>query len=200
MQLIALGLVGAAMAQTTTAAPEAAATGMCFLKNRKTTTTTTTTTTQPPKPTSTPKPTPTPTPKPQTQPQAGYDGACLEAHNSMRRKLGLKQLSWDSNLANKALSNSWYLHSKGYIFHTSTGENLAQGVRSCSEGVNLFVAERPYYKGYKIGDGPFEQYGHYTQVIWPEASRVGCGFVQDGGFLTCRYDIGNIEGVALQRY
>ncbi|KAI8904688.1 pathogenesis-related protein [Gorgonomyces haynaldii] len=130
---------------------------------------------------------------------AGGDQGCLSAHNAIRGFLGLSGLSWDGNLAAAAYKNSQYLASIGKLRHTSAGENLASGVGSCAGAVGLWQQERPNYYGQPIGsDGRLEFYGHYTQVIWPDARRVGCGIYR--GYVTCRYDSGNESGVRLYKY
>jgi hypothetical protein len=39
--------------------------------------------------------------------------------------------------------------------------------------------------------------GHFTQMVWKSATKIGCGIAQCSGmpnYVTCRYDKGNLIG------
>jgi hypothetical protein len=78
---------------------------------------------------------------------------------------------WSNSLLRDALSWAKHLAATRSFSHSSNfkqnGENLykGSGTPSCKSAVDAFFNEYKYYdQQYKIGEGPFSQYGHYTQV------------------------------------
>lgn len=62
----------------------------------------------------------------------------------------------------------------------------------CSKAVDSWMSEKPLYK-----KGDEMAAGHYTQVIWRDSRRVGCGVAVNGQsrFVTCLYSpAGNVQG------
>jgi len=128
----------------------------------------------------------------------------LSLHKSTRSQVGasnMKSISWDSGLASAAQSYANGCHGMN---HSGTRENLAENSGS-SNVADLFgqwkdekskFLESGYannfegttYKGHKIG--------HYSQIVWAENTKVGCGKAQCNGstYLVCRYGVGNIVG------
>lgn len=134
---------------------------------------------------------------------------CLAAHNTARAILKQPALVWDPQLAAQAQGYSGYLAATNLFQHSgapSQGENLYRGQSSCGAAVLAWFRERTVYRGDAIGTvwltlgaGNFEGYGHYTQIVWPTTTRVGCGLV--GTTVVCRYTPpGNIAGQKLSSY
>ncbi len=136
----------------------------------------------------------------------------LDAHNEERARVGVRPLVWDNTLSSDA--QRWANHlAKNDIFEhasdTEDGENLWMGDSAAyapNEMVGLWISE---VKLFKYGIFPrvsksadWTDVGHYTQVIWPVTSKVGCAKASGGGndFLVCRYDpAGNVEGFKLEQ-
>lgn len=130
----------------------------------------------------------------------------LDAHNAVRAGVepaaepSLPALSWDAELAE--IARGWaegcvFEHSSGSAPGAELGENLAffSGRASTPEQVVTAwagEAELFDYEGNSCADG--EQCGHYTQVVWRDTERVGCGRADcdmlggDGIFWVCNYD------------
>ncbi|KAG6652676.1 pathogenesis-related protein 1-like [Carya illinoinensis] len=120
----------------------------------------------------------------------------VDAHNAARSQVGVGNITWDAsvaayaqNYANQRMGDcSKLVHSGGPY-----GENLAwsSGDLSGTAAVNLWVGEKTYYNYTTNSCANGRQCGHYTQVVWLESLRLGCGKVRcnDGGtFINCNYD------------
>lgn len=128
--------------------------------------------------------------------------AALDSQNSARADVGATALTWDAGLAADALE--WAQHlastagSSGSLTHsttTSDGENLYWQSNSDTPYVNAanaWVGEKDLYNGEAItGSGNFEEYGHYTQVIWASTSKIGMAVADDGAggyYVVARYN------------
>lgn len=128
----------------------------------------------------------------------------LEQHNCHRRRYGIAPLAWNASLAQQASTYAAQLASTGgcQIKHSGVqgqGENLALSFgRPVS--ANGWIAEEPRFKcGGTIGND-FLQYGHWTQMMWPGTTSVGCGIGRCPNgteILVCRYSPqGNVSGRA----
>jgi hypothetical protein len=131
------------------------------------------------------------------------DYACLKLHNQARIKVGLSPLKWDFQLAREAKQYAARLIADGGILkHSSSGkgENLYFNSRAatCSAGFSAWFAEKPFYSGQGIGTGNFASYGHFTQIMYPSVTSLGCGISKT--ILVCRYDKIQIYGVKLVRF
>ncbi|KKY38811.1 putative scp-like extracellular protein [Diaporthe ampelina] len=135
--------------------------------------------------------------------------AALDSQNSARADVGATALTWDAGLASDALE--WAQHlastagSSGSLTHsttTSDGENLYWQSNSDSpyaNAANAWVGEKDLYNGEAItGSGNFEEYGHYTQIIWASTSKIGMAVASDGSggyYVVARYNpAGNVIG------
>ena len=102
----------------------------------------------------------------------------LQAHNSIRRSLGLPALAWSDGLAARAHEWAQTLLAKNQFFHrprSPYGENLfemAGAHSSPAEVVSEWASEsRAYdYKTNRCGG----TCGHYTQIVWRDTKEVGC--------------------------
>jgi hypothetical protein len=151
---------------------------------------------------------------PQVRPQfAGATGVLadrlLAAHNRERALVGHAPLQWDPALAASAASYGPVLASLHHLVHsprdTRPGqrENLAMafhGTLSPEQLVDLWSREKlllqPGLFPAVSNTGRWEDVAHYTQMVWPTTTRVGCAiFAADWDYLICRYSPpGNLDG------
>jgi hypothetical protein len=133
----------------------------------------------------------------------------LAAHNRERAAVGHPPLVWDADLAASAASYGPALASLHQLIHspreTRPGqrENLARawhGTLSPEQFVDLWSREKrmlqPGLFPAVSATGRWEDVAHYTQMVWPTTTRVGCAiFSADWDYLICRYSPpGNIDG------
>ena len=136
----------------------------------------------------------------------------LAAHNRERAAVGHAPLRWDPQLAAAAASYAPVLASMRRLVHspreTRPGqrENLAMASHatlSPEQLVNLWSREKlllqPGLFPAVSRTGNWEDVAHYTQMVWPTTTRVGCAiFAADMDYLVCRYSPpGNIDGKAV---
>jgi hypothetical protein len=133
----------------------------------------------------------------------------LAAHNQERLAVGHAPLQWDERLAADAASYGPVLASVRRLIHSprdarpGQSENLAmatRGSRSPEQLVDLWSREklllRPGVFPAVGRTGRWEDVAHYTQMVWPTTTRVGCAVHRgDWDYLVCRYSPkGNIDG------
>lgn len=114
---------------------------------------------------------------------SAFQNDMLAASNFYRREHGVADVAWDAQLA--AVAADWaarceFRHSDG-----PTGENLATGYPSVDSSVDAWGLERLAYDYDRPGFS--EETGHFTQLVWSNTTRIGCGRRDcegfDGGFL-----------------
>ena len=145
-------------------------------------------------------------------PQTDSDprGLLLAAHNRERAAVGVAPLSWDPALAAAAATHARQLASIGTLRHSSRqarpsqGENLWMGSRGAfpvSRMVASWVSEKANFRPGVFPavsrTGNWAHVGHYSQMIWPTTTRLGCAIAGGARFevLVCRYTpAGNIDG------
>ncbi len=140
-----------------------------------------------------------------------FEQGLLDAHDAARDAAvptppaPLPAMSWDDGVA--AVAQEW---AEGCIFQhrqpNDFGENLA--LFSDTEVapnvvVELWASEAPDYD-YGANDcTPGAQCGHYTQIVWSDSTRLGCGVAicddvegfGPGALWVCNYDPpGNFVG------
>lgn len=137
----------------------------------------------------------------------------LAGHAAARRAVGLPALGWDAALAADAAKYARemartrrFAHSPQPRGNPTQGENLWMGTRQAyrySEMIGHWVEERRFLKAGTVPNlsttGNFEDVGHYTQIIWRRAERVGCAMASNrrDDYLVCRYSpAGNVVGAA----
>jgi hypothetical protein len=141
---------------------------------------------------------------------AEFPGRVLAAHNAVRAEAGLAPLQWDAALANGAAAYAQQLALTGVFAHSNRaarrgiGENLWMGTRgafSLEVMVGNWASERrmftPGIFPTVSRTGNWEDVGHYTQIVWPTTTRVGCALAATprADYLVCRYSpAGNIDG------
>jgi hypothetical protein len=146
----------------------------------------------------------------------------LDAHNRERAEVGAAPLLWDAELAAHAASYGPVLASLRQLVHSPRAgrpgerENLAMashGTLGPEQLIDLWSREKGMLERGSAGLGCPRQFGcmsfpaasrsgrwediaHYTQMVWPTTTRVGCAiFAADWDYLICRYSPpGNIDG------
>jgi uncharacterized protein YkwD len=132
----------------------------------------------------------------------------LLAHNKYRAEVREQPLSWSDGLAAGAQVWAQHLaeevHTLQHSGEAGVGENLAMwtaGRASLTKLVDLWGVENYYFIEASFPDvsttGDWKTVGHYTQMIWRNTTKVGCGVARGGGydFLVCRYSPqGNFMG------
>lgn len=133
----------------------------------------------------------------------------LAAHNRERALVGAAPLQWDTQLAAHAASYGPVLAGLRHLVHSpregrpGERENLAMawhGTMEPEQLVAMWSNEKEF-----LQPGPFpavsrtgqwEDVAHYTQMVWPTTTHVGCAiYAADWDYLICRYSPpGNIDG------
>jgi hypothetical protein len=141
-----------------------------------------------------------------------FEGQLLAAHNSERSRFGSPLLVWDRKLTNDAEKWAQHLAQSDSFEHASghdQGENLWMGDSGAyqpAEMVGLWASEKALFRP---GIFPavsrstdWTDVGHYTQLIWPSTTKVGCALARGNGndYLVCRYNpAGNVVGTKLSQ-
>ncbi|MFO0619401.1 MAG: CAP domain-containing protein [Polyangiaceae bacterium] len=133
---------------------------------------------------------------------AGWPTEILEAHNRHRAAHCAPPLAWSEELASVAQAWADKLATNGCKLqhsHGELGENLAGGTTGlvgASKSVELWYGESSQYD---FAHGGFSMTtGHFTQLVWKDSARLGCGTASCGGtgVYVCEYDPpGNVEGL-----
>ncbi len=134
----------------------------------------------------------------------------LMAHNEARAEVGVPNLVLDDDLSEDALEYAEELARTGRFEHSSQnsrqgqGENLWAGTPSAFSFEDMaagWINEKQFYIHdrfpYVSTTGRWQDVGHYTQIIWRDTQRLGCGLATGSGrdYLVCRYSPqGNIVG------
>lgn len=142
-------------------------------------------------------------------PAADWKTQILERHNFYRAQHCAPALVWDDEIA--ASAQSW---SDGCVFThdgvagTGFGENLAGGIVGENAGAAVDMWYNEVFQYDFANQGFSFQTGHFTQVVWKNTTRVGCGVSQCPGSIfgwppeqgnalmySCRYAApGNFSG------
>lgn len=119
------------------------------------------------------------------------------AHNEYRRQLGIPDLVWDENVAAYAQEWASQLKRKGCILQhrqpNKYGENIAgaSGQQLTPKlVVKMWYTEVENYNYSNNSCKPGKVCGHYTQVVWKNSKRLGCGYAYCGNseVWVCNYD------------
>ncbi|HVF36598.1 MAG TPA: CAP domain-containing protein [Sphingomicrobium sp.] len=127
----------------------------------------------------------------------------LAAHNGERARYGYPDLRWNPALEVSASAYANQLASTGRRVHASRAgrgierENLSQGMLgwNSKQMMASWIAERQHFTPGTFPNvcaGDWSKCGHYTQMIWPTTTDIGCGMARGSGFnwLVCRYSPG----------
>lgn len=85
------------------------------------------------------------------------------------------------------------------MVHSKSGENLCtcgSPDRPFAVATDMWIEEKGKYWGQPV-DQNYVVYGHYTQVIWPDTTKVGIATARNGDFVivVAHYDpVGNFLG------
>ena len=134
----------------------------------------------------------------------------LSAHNRERSAFGSAPLAWDETLAAQARGYAGELARLGRLQHSprsqrrGQGENLWLGSRRAyvpEAMIASWASERRFFRRGIFPavsqTGNWRDVGHYTQIVWPGTTRVGCGLASSVRWdvLVCRYSpAGNRDG------
>ena len=137
----------------------------------------------------------------------------LAAHNRERSAFGSAPLVWDETLAAQARGYAAVLAGLGRLQHSpksqrpGQGENLWLGSRRAyvpEAMIASWAGERRFFRRGAFPavsrTGNWRDVGHYTQIVWPATTRVGCGLASSTRWdvLVCRYSPpGNRDGQRL---
>jgi hypothetical protein len=139
-----------------------------------------------------------------------FPARVLAAHNAVRAQAGVAPLVWDPTLGNSAAAYARQMAITSVFAHSDrkarrgVGENLWMGTRgafSLERMVSDWASERSMFRA---GIFPavtrtanWSDVGHYTQIIWPTTTHVGCALASTGraDYLVCHYSpAGNVDG------
>lgn len=141
--------------------------------------------------------------------------AILKYHNQLRANVGSPPLRWNPDLAAGAEAYGPSLSQGGTLQHASREgrrtirENLSQSPRGSLSPLGMVQRWGNERRNFRPGkfpdvtiDGNINSVLHYSQMIWPTTTDVGCAHHADARFdwLICRYSPpGNKDGVAIGR-
>jgi hypothetical protein len=134
----------------------------------------------------------------------------LAVHNRERAAVGVRPLQWDARLAAAAAAYATTLGSLGRLEHSARStrpgqsENLWTGTAgryAPEQMVGSWAAEKVRFRPGVFPNvsttGSWEDVSHYTQMIWPATTSVGCALhrARRLDYLVCRYSPkGNQDG------
>jgi len=138
----------------------------------------------------------------------------LSAHNEARGRFGVPALAWSDPLAAEAMAHAQYMARTGIYGHDRTpgrrkraGENLWRGQRGVfgyDVMVGVMVEEARHFQPGVFPNvsrtGDWSQVAHYTQIVWPTTTEVGCALASSAttDYFVCRYaPTGNKDGFFL---
>jgi uncharacterized protein YkwD len=136
--------------------------------------------------------------------------AMLRDHNAARREVGVPDLVLDADLNRQAQAYAEELARTNTFQHSPAssrqgqGENLWAGTANAftfAQMAGAWIDEKRFYVHAAFPNvsntGRWQDVGHYTQIIWRNTTKLGCGLAQGSGrdFLVCRYaPPGNVVG------
>ena len=139
-----------------------------------------------------------------------FPARILAAHNAERARAGVPPLIWDNDLETAAAAYAQQMAMTGVFAHSDrskrrgTGENLWMGTHgafSIETMVGGWSSEKRFFVPgifpNNSRSGNWEDVGHYTQMIWPTTTRIGCALASTPriDYLVCRYaTAGNMDG------
>lgn len=119
----------------------------------------------------------------------------LDAHNEYRNDVGIANLAWSEEVATSAQAWATELAADCEFKHSSDeyGENIWAGTEGAFSPTDVVTSW-----GSEIADYDYESNtcaadkdcGHYTQIVWENTTKVGCGVATCDGrdIWVCQYD------------
>ena len=139
-----------------------------------------------------------------------FPARIIAAHNAERMRAGVAPLVWDNALGAAAAQYAQQMALTSRFAHSSraarpgVGENLwmgSRGVYSVEAMVGGWSSEKRWFRAGLFPNvsrtGNWADVGHYTQMIWPATTRIGCALASTPrtDYLVCRYaNKGNVDG------
>ena len=133
----------------------------------------------------------------------GFAGRIVAAHNRERALVGVAPVSWDAALAAGAAAYAGGMAATGAFAH-SDRENLwmgTPGAFTVEQMIGSWASEKRMFTPGVFPrvsrTGNWTAVGHYSQMIWPTTTRIGCAIAssRSADYLVCRYaPAGNIDG------
>ena len=140
----------------------------------------------------------------------GFAGRIVAAHNRERALVGVAPVSWDAALAAGAAAYAGGMAATGVFAHSDrlsrggVGENLwmgTPGAFTVEQMIGSWASEKRMFTPGVFPrvsrTGNWTAVGHYSQMIWPTTTRIGCAIAssRSADYLVCRYaPAGNIDG------
>ena len=141
-----------------------------------------------------------------------FENRVLASHNRERHALGLPEMRWDSELAQRAKKWADHLAANGKFEHSPNlpgqpleGENIWGGTSGAyypEDMVGLWISEKSHFvEGVFPANsttGKIQDVSHYTQLVWRRTGAVGCAVSRNGEdeIMVCRYSApGNLRGI-----
>lgn len=145
------------------------------------------------------------------EPLPSFESRVLASHNLERARLGFPNLHWNAELARNAQAWAEHLARTGRFEHSPNlpgeapeGENIwggTSGYYQPEDMVKLWIDERdnfvPGTFPRNSSTGRIADVSHYTQLIWPRTTQVGCALAKGASedILVCHYsEPGNVIG------
>lgn len=136
-------------------------------------------------------------------------------HNQVRADVGVAPLTWDPALAQ--IAQDWadrcvdqsapiglvdHNDGRSDTYPAYVGENIfgASGPATPEAAVNLWESEKQFYDYNSNSCAANQACGHYTQIVWANSTKLGCGISSCAGLaygntIVCDYAPGgNISG------
>ncbi|WP_343346542.1 CAP domain-containing protein [Sphingomicrobium sp. XHP0239] len=146
--------------------------------------------------------------------QGNFEQSILLEHQRAREDFGVVPLVWDAALARDAYRwaaemarTDAFKHSPKSWRSSRQGENIWYGSRGAFSYTTMaksFTDEVRFFRPGRFpqvsSTGNWADVGHYTAIIWPTTTHVGCAVASNAryDYLVCRYNpSGNIDGVHL---
>lgn len=126
----------------------------------------------------------------------------VQEHNRVRAEVGIGKLGWSKEISQYAQAWADHLatttckmkhHPQEGKWKQRYGENLfigTAGFYSIREAVQTWESEKVDYSYGKFTGKSPRPIGHYTQIIWKNSARFGCGqsLCDDNMIIVCNYD------------
>lgn len=137
-----------------------------------------------------------------SQRQTDLNAVMLAEHNAARAEVGVPAMQLDAELSRQALAYAEEMARTGVFAHSPSsarinqGENLWAGTKDAFEYKDMsgaWIEEKQFYIHAPFPDvsitGDWHDVGHYTQIIWKNSTRLGCGIAtgMNRDWLVCRY-------------